>query len=111
MVPEENFGGGGAKFNQIAIINMLKKEGVIFRGGLRLVSVGEAGAVFEDKDNKKVVIACDTVVLSLGVQADSSYVDQFAECAADVLTIGDCNTKQGTLYNAVHTGHEAGYFI
>ena len=111
MLPEENFGSGGAKFNQIAIINMLKKEGVIFRGGLRLVSVGDAGAVFEDKDNEYVEIFCDTVVLSLGVQADSSYVDQFAECADDVLSIGDCNTKQGTLYHAVHTGHEAGYFI
>lgn len=67
--------------------------------------------VFEDKDNENVEIYCDTVVLSLGVQADSSYVDQFEECAADVLSIGDCNTKQGTLYHAVHTGHEAGYFI
>jgi len=40
-----------------------------------------------------------------------AYVDDFDGCADDILAIGDCNTRQGTLYNAVHTGHEAGYLI
>jgi len=111
MIPEEKFGNGGAKFNQIAIINMLKNEGVIFHGGMRLNSVGENGANFIDKGNHKVELECNTVILSLGVRPDVAYVTVFDQCADDVIAIGDCNTKQGTLYNAVHTGHEAGYLI
>lgn len=111
MIEEEKFGSGGAKFNQIAIIEMLKKEGVVFRGGMRLDSIGEKGAIFLNRKNEKEELACDTVVLSLGVRADMEYVTSFEGCAEDVIAIGDCNAKQGTLYNAVHTGHEAGYFI
>ncbi|WP_159441956.1 hypothetical protein [Clostridium sp. Marseille-P2415] len=40
-----------------------------------------------------------------------SYVEAFEGCEAEVVAIGDCRTKQGTLYNAVHTGHEADYLI
>ena len=110
-IPEENFGQGGAKFNQIAIINMMKNEGITFIGGMHLDAIGDKGAVFINKDNKEELLPCDTVVLSLGVCSDKSYVDDFQGCAADVVAIGDCNTNQGTLYNAVHTGHEAGYLI
>ena len=111
MVPEEKFGNGGAKFNQIALVNMLKENGVNFHGGLKLESIGENGAVFSDKDGHQMEIPCTTVVLSLGVRPDTASVTAFECCAADVVAVGDCNTRIGTLFNAVHTGHEAGYLI
>lgn len=111
MVPAEKFGNGGARFNQIALVNMLKENGVHFHGGLKLESINEDGAVFADLDGHQLDIPCTTVVLSLGVRPDTASVTAFEGCAADVVAIGDCNTKQGTLFNAVHTGHEAGYLI
>ncbi|WP_320128583.1 NAD(P)/FAD-dependent oxidoreductase [uncultured Sphaerochaeta sp.] len=111
MVPQEKFGNGGAKFNQIAIINMLKDAKVIFRGGLRLESVEDKEATFINEEGNKETLACDTVVLSLGVRPDADYVETFQDCAPEVLAVGDCNTRQGTLYNAIHTAHEAAYLL
>ncbi|MDC7126565.1 MAG: FAD-dependent oxidoreductase [Spirochaetales bacterium] len=111
MVPEENFGNGGAKFNQIALLSMIKNEEVTFKGQMRLESVNEQGAVFINKDGEEETIICDTVVLSLGVRPDTEYVESFTDSATDVVIIGDCNTRQGTLFNAVHTAHEAASLI
>ena len=107
MIPEENFGRGGAMFNQIAMKNLLKESDVKFRGGMKLVTV-EDEAVFEDANTgEKVTFPCDQVVLSLGVRPDAELVESFADVCPEVVWIGDCNTRVGTLYNAVHTAHEA----
>lgn len=111
MIPEEEFGRGGAKFNQIALINMLKEKKVKFLGKMKLTSVSQNKAIFADFSNQEQELACDTLILSLGVKADTSLVESFEGCAMDVVAIGDCNTRQGTLFNAVHTGHEAAYLI
>ena len=111
MISKENFGNGGAKFNQIAITDLLKQEDIQLRGGLRLESVYQEGAIFTTADGKQELLSCDTVILSLGVRANAEYVDEFDGCAYDVVAVGDCNTKQGTLYHAVHSAHEAGYII
>jgi len=111
MISTDQFGSGGATFNQIAIINMLKDAGVKMLGGLKMVKTDENGAVFENETGDKVNIACDSMVVSFGVRANEDLVDAYWDAAVDVIAIGDCNTRQGTLYNAVHTGHEAGYMI
>ncbi|MPW27290.1 hypothetical protein GC105_16105 [Alkalibaculum sp. M08DMB] len=59
------------------------------------------------KENKEEAINCDTVVLSLSVRADSQYIEIYEDCVFDVIAIGDCNTRQVTLYNAAHTGYAA----
>ena len=51
--------------------------------------------------------AYDHVVLSLGVRPNPEVLSTFEDCANEVIYIGDCNTRIGTLYNAVHTAHEA----
>ncbi|WP_026889908.1 oxidoreductase [Lacrimispora aerotolerans] len=111
MISTEQFGSGGATFNQIAIINMLKEAGVKMLGGLKMLKTDENGAVFENEAGEKVIIACDSMVVSFGVLANDELVGAYHDAAVDVVAIGDCNTRQGTLYNAVHTGHEAGYMI
>nr|MCR5538342.1 NAD(P)/FAD-dependent oxidoreductase [Lachnospiraceae bacterium] len=111
MIPEENFGRGGAMFNQIAMKNLLKDSNVKFRGGMKLVTV-EDEAVFEDANTgEKVTFPCDQVILSLGVRPDAELVESFADVCPEVVWIGDCNTRVGTLYNAVHTAHEAAAVI
>ena len=111
MIPTDRFGSGGATFNQIAIINFLKEAGVKMVGGLKMLAMDEQGAVFETKTGERVSISCDSLVVSFGVRANDELVDAYRCAAVDVVAIGDCNTRQGTLYNAIHTGHEAGYMI
>jgi hypothetical protein len=90
---------------------MLKESGVKMIGRLKMLKTDENGAVFENESSEKVNIACDSMVVSFGVRANDELVDAYQDAAVDVVAIGDCNTRQGTLYNAVHTGHEAGYMI
>ncbi|SEW12914.1 oxidoreductase [[Clostridium] fimetarium] len=111
MISTDKFGSGGATFNQIAIINMLKNAGVKMLGGLKMLKTDERGAVFANETGDNVNIACDSMVVSFGVRANDELVDSYRGVAVEVVAIGDCNTRQGTLYNAVHTGHEAGYMI
>lgn len=111
MIPTDRFGSGGATFNQIAIINMLKESGVTMLGGLKMLKTDENGAVFENETGEIVNIACDSMVVSFGVRSNDELVEAYQETAVDVVAIGDCNTRQGTLYHAVHSGHEAGYLI
>lgn len=42
-----------------------------------------------------------------GVKANEEKVQAFADAGREVVFVGDCNTKIGTLYHAVHTAHEA----
>lgn len=107
MISEKEFGSGGAKFNQIAIVNLLKDAGVKFAGGIKLLDITDEGTLFEDAGGEKIVLPCDTAVLSLGVRPDTAVAEAFFDCAVDVINVGDCMARQGTLYNAVHTGHQA----
>lgn len=107
MIPEEEFGRGGAKFNQLALVDLLKKNGVIFKGKRKLMEVTQIGAVFEKENGEKEILPCDQAVLSLGVRPDAEVLKQFETCASEVRFLGDCATKAGNLYYAVHSAHEA----
>lgn len=106
MVSIENFGLGGAKFNQIALINMIKDTGIQMNGHCRLVDINDKGAVIDVNGNQET-ITCSDVILSLGVKPDMKEVTSFNNVAKSVINVGDCFTNRGTLYNAIHTAHEA----
>lgn len=110
VLPAENFASGGAKFNQIALLNMLKEAGVRMEGNTTLTAVNEEGAVVEQNGIQKV-IPCSDVILSLGVKPDKKLIQSFNDTAADVIYIGDCFTQRGNLYNAIHSAHEAAMTI
>lgn len=102
MIDAQNFGSGGAKFNQVAILGLLDDYNVTRVGNVKLTSDGK----FEGKDGL-LDIPCDQIVLSLGVRPNETKVQSFDTVCKEVIYIGDCNTRIGTLYNAVHTAHEA----
>lgn len=107
MISEEEFGKGGAKFNQIALLDMLKKRDVCFKGKRKLKEVTEEGAIFEMEAGEKETIKCEQVILSLGVRPEETLIRQFECCAPEVINIGDCSVNAGNLYHAVHSAHEA----
>jgi len=57
-------------------------------------------------------IPCNNVVLALGLVPDTALGEQlYRELDCEVVSVGDCMTRKGTLRNAVSTGHMAGYNI
>ena len=110
MIPEEDFGRGGAKFNQISLMSQLAEKDITRIGGVKLSSDGE-NVEFEKLDGTKLGLECDNIILSLGVRPNEEKVNAFNDVDSDVVFIGDCNTRVGTLFNAVHTAHEAAAII
>lgn len=109
MIDENEFGRGGAKFNQVALMGLVKDANVQCIGNVTLTATNETIAFV--KNNEPLDICYDTIVLSLGVRPDQDLLSQFEDCASDVIYIGDCNTRVGTLFNAIHTAHEAASII
>jgi hypothetical protein len=54
-----------------------------------------------------VSVAKDLNVLSIGVRAKTEAGREFADCAEEVILAGDCNTKQGTIFDAITIAHDA----
>ncbi len=52
-------------------------------------------------------MACDSLVLSLGVKPNMDIAETFRDVAEDWVVIGDCGTKEGTLQNATSTAFSA----
>ncbi len=110
MIPAEDFGRGGAKFNQISLMSQIDEMDIKRIGGVMLSAEGD-DIVFTNLEGEKHELDCDNVILSLGVRPNSEKVNSFSDVANDVIYVGDCNTKIGTLFNAVHTAHEAASVI
>lgn len=66
-----------------------------------VVKDAKTGAVSE--------IACDTVLLAMGIRPRLNVVDQLRHCCAEtsVAIIGDCNNKAGTIAEAVNQAFQA----
>lgn len=110
MIPVDDFGRGGAKFNQIALMEQLNSKNINKIGEVKLVSDGDTVS-FEKLDGTKLDLEYDNVILSLGVRPNQEKVSAFNDLDAEVINVGDCNTRIGTLFNAVHTAHEAASII
>ena len=106
MIPVERFASGGAKFNQVALKGLIEDANVKMIGNVKLVSQN-GKVVFTDLKDQILDLDADQIILSLGVRPDEEFVHSFESINQEVIYIGDCNTRAGTLYNAIHTAHEA----
>ena len=76
---------------------------VRFQTGMRVEEITDKGIIAIDNKFKRVTIAADTVILSLGFEPRIATVNQFKNLTADVYIIGDC-MKARTVKEAVHDG-------
>ncbi|WP_281714375.1 FAD-dependent oxidoreductase [Allobaculum stercoricanis] len=106
MVEESAFCSGGAKFNQVALKGLLEDANVKMKGQIRLASKNDQ-IIFLDADDHEVDFDAQQIILSLGVRPNQALVSSFESLNKEIIYIGDCNTKVGTLYNAIHTAHDA----
>lgn len=110
MAPADKIGTGGAKMNILALRHMMDEKGVEILPETKLEAVTDTG-ITVTRSGKTEEMACDTLVLSLGVRARKDLARSFAGCAADVRYLGDCNTRQGTIFNATRTAYDAAMAI
>ena len=106
MLPLDSFASGGAKFNQVALKGMLEEAGVTMIGEVKL-SAKDDRVIFLDANDKELSLEADQIILSLGVRPDEAFLASFEALNQEIIYVGDCGTKIGTLYHAVHTAHEA----
>lgn len=85
------------------LAEQLEEYGVLFLTGIKVEEITDKGIITIDNKLKRVTIAADTVILSLGFKPRKTIVNQFKNLSADVYIIGDCQ-KTGTVKEAVHDG-------
>lgn len=85
------------------LAEQLDEYGVRFLAEMKTEEITDQGIIAVDNTGKRVTIAADTVILSLGFKPRATTVNQFRNLAADVYIIGDCQ-KAGTVKEAVHDG-------
>lgn len=107
LLPPEQIGADGIHIYVTGLIKLLKDAHVEILCPVKLIDVNEAGAVISDEKGTRT-LACDTVVLSLGVKPDRELAEALADTVAESYIIGDCSLRGGTLWRAVHAGFDAG---
>ncbi len=104
VLPLEQIDVGSPAINITKLRSMLEDLHVEVITEVSLDAVTDIGAVIMNKNGKKTEIACDTVVLSLGVTPRTDVVALFKDLVPDVHVIGDCNNERGQLYSATTEG-------
>jgi 2,4-dienoyl-CoA reductase-like NADH-dependent reductase (Old Yellow Enzyme family)/thioredoxin reductase len=87
--------------NRGLLLQLLDKEGVEMKTGMKVVEVFEKGATVTDKAGRQVSLEADSVVLALGLQPRTDLVEAMKGLAAEVYAIGDCVSPR-RLINAIH---------
>ena len=101
-------GAGSASRSVAAFLRRLSdKAGVTVRTGLKATEITADAVIAADKSGEKVVLPCDSVVLSMGVRPRESVVREFEGCAESVSVVGDCAVRAGNIASAVRDGFYA----
>ena len=70
----------------------------------RCAEVGEGYVLAVNENGEELRFEADDVVLCAGSRPDKDLLEKFADCAEDVLTIGDA-LKPGSIHDATSTGY------
>ncbi len=97
----------GAWFQHLDdIMPKLKKYGVKFYKGEKLVDIKKDGIITENtKTGEKTELKCDLAVLSLGVKPNDSLYEELKNAYPHVYNIGD-SSKAGRIHDAVESAYQ-----
>jgi NADPH-dependent 2,4-dienoyl-CoA reductase/sulfur reductase-like enzyme len=107
MLPLDQIAVDAPAWNMTALRNLLRDHQVDIRAEVQLEGITDTGAIIVDKEGKRDITFCDTVVLSLGVTPRIDLVRMFDNLAPEVYTIGDCRRERGNLWHATTDGFNA----
>jgi 2,4-dienoyl-CoA reductase-like NADH-dependent reductase (Old Yellow Enzyme family)/thioredoxin reductase len=90
-----------------AFFERLKKHRVRIVTNTKLDEITGDGIITKNQDGTKTKLLGDTVVLALGLKADSKLYDELSSLTdIDVYTVGDY-AEPRKIYHAIHEGHLA----
>jgi pyruvate/2-oxoglutarate dehydrogenase complex dihydrolipoamide dehydrogenase (E3) component len=107
MLPECRIAADAPFINRLALRGIMEANGVAIRSGVKLEAVTAAGVVVSDQAWKRTEIACDHVVLALGLKPRTETVAVLAGLAPEVYVAGDCARERGGLWRATTDGFHA----
>ena len=91
-------------------INLVKSKGVKLMPSTKLIEVTKKGAKVQNiETGEEQLLECDTVLLSLGVKANTELYDEIAKAFPNAKLIGDATTPDGKVYRtleAVNAGYK-----
>lgn len=76
--------------SKFSLLQALQDKGIKTEGGLELVEITDKGAVARDSGGNTRELPCDTVVISLGFEANDSLYHQLENHVDEIYRIGDC---------------------
>lgn len=111
-LPREQLGLGSSPINAFYLFDLLEKHNVDLRPDTWLIDVTDDHAVIKENGREENLVF-DNVILASGMKAnaDSEAVRLLKETVAECYIVGDCNTSQGTLWNATTSAFDAAMAI
>ena len=108
LLPREKLGTGSSPINAYALFDILEQHSVDFSPETELMDVTEDHAVIK-RHGREERLVFDTVVLALGIKANANdeIIRKLRGVVAETYVVGDCNGKQGTLWNATTSAFDA----
>ena len=113
--PAKKLGNGIGIIDKNPTINLLKKKGVKLMPLTELIEVTKKGAKVKNVETgEEQLLECDTVLTSVGVEANTKLYDEVVKVWPHAKLIGDATTPAGKVYRtleAVKGGYEASMAI
>jgi NADPH-dependent 2,4-dienoyl-CoA reductase/sulfur reductase-like enzyme len=100
-ISESEIAKDAATVSRMVLLALLREQGAEFKTEVKLEEITDKDVVVVDKQQNRLEIPADTVVLSLGFTARSETVKALQGLAREVYVIGDCSTP-GNLMAAIH---------
>jgi len=90
-----------------ALLDTIKQSYIDMRVGLDLEEITDKGVVVVDKNGETYNFSVDTVVVVPTFVPDKELANELQKRGHEVYVAGDC-VEIGTIYDAIHAGHQAG---
>ncbi|MGD9162753.1 MAG: FAD-dependent oxidoreductase, partial [Desulfobacteraceae bacterium] len=111
-LPREQLGLGTSPINAYYLFDLLEKHNVDLRPDTWLIDVTDNHVVIK-KNGTEENLELDNVILASGMKAnaDSEAIRRLKKTVDECYIVGDSNTSQGTLWNAVTSAFDAAMAI
>lgn len=111
-LPREQLGLGTSPINAYYLFDLLERHNVDLQPETWLIDITDDHVVIK-RNGKEENLVFDNVILASGMKAnaDSETIIRLKNTVAESYIVGDSNTSQGTLWNAVTGGFDAAMVI
>jgi NADH dehydrogenase FAD-containing subunit len=89
----------------------MAEHGVKVLTSAAVQEVKEHGVVYKKDDSCAEISDVDTVVIAIGVRANTALEESLTDCSFAIVSIGDCHERAKNGYRGIQEGYEAGILI